>query len=77
METEDDDEEEEQNESEHEHSSDSSEDEDEEQTQSTSYPPASELERISSSELSEEGQADNNGNNGECNGYECNECPYS
>ena len=73
METDDDDDEEE-NETEQVHISDGSEEEEEEDSvnQSGSYPPASELERISTSELTTSGtQDDPNGND------ECNECPSS
>ena len=74
METDDDDDEEE-NETEQVHISDGSEEEEEEEdsvNQSGSYPPASELERISTSELTTSGtQDDPNGND------ECNECPSS
>ena len=73
METDDDDDEEE-NETEQVHISDGSEEEEEEDSvnQSGSYPPASELERISTSELTVSGtQDDPNGND------ECNECPSS
>ena len=75
METDDDDDEEE-NETEQVHISDGSEEEEEEEeeavNQTGSYPPASELERISTSELTLSGtQDDPNGND------ECNECPSS
>ena len=73
METDDDDDEEE-NETEQVHISDGSEEEEEEEAlnQTGSYPPASELERISTSELTTSGtQDDPNGND------ECNECPSS
>ena len=59
------------------HISDGSEEDEEEEeeeeavNQSGSYPPASELERISTSELTNESRDDPNGND------ECNECPSS
>ena len=75
METDADDDEEE-NEAEEVHISDGSEEEEEEEeegeeevSQPGSSPPASELERISTSELTNESRDDPNGNGG------CNECP--
>ena len=73
METDNDDDEEE-NEAEEVHISDGSEEEEEEEgeeevSQPGSSPPASELERISTSELTNESRDDPNGNGG------CNECP--
>ena len=59
------------------HISDGSEEDEEEEeeeeavNQTGSYPPASELERISTSELTNESRDDPNGND------ECNECPPS
>ena len=57
------------------HISEGSEEEEEEDeeavNQTGSYPPASELERISTSELTNESQEDPNGNG------ECDECPPS
>ena len=74
MET-DDDNDEEENDAEEVHISDGSEDEEEEGeedvSQTDSSPPASQLERISTSELTNESQEDPNGNG------ECDECPPS
>lgn len=74
METDEDDDDEE-NEAGQVHASDGSEEEEEEEeeavNQSGSYPPASELERISTSELTNGSQDDPNGNGA------CDECPSS